>query len=61
MARVMLHNTIGLLNEAGERVFFGPGEADVPDEYVEALGLEKVKSTAKAKKTDTKEDDQKES
>jgi hypothetical protein len=33
----------------------------VPDEYVEALGLEKVKSTAKAKKTDTKEDDQKES
>lgn len=40
--KVMLKNTLGLTDDKGERVYVGPGEADVPDAYVEALGLEPV-------------------
>ena len=38
----MLKNTLGLTNDKGERIYVGPGEAEVPDAYAEALGLEPV-------------------
>ena len=43
----MLGNTLGIPNSKGEYTYVGPGEADVPDAYAEALGLTLVQEPAK--------------
>lgn len=40
--KVVLKNTLGILDADGTRVYYGPGEADLPEAYVTALGLEPV-------------------